>query len=243
MLRLLVLMISIGLADSINPSTIAPALYLASGAHPRINVARFTLAVFLVYLAGGCLIALGPGELIRDAISDIHVEEEIRYTGQIVAGVLLIAGAIMVWRRRGRMVARGLPGANPKRKSSALLGASITAIELPTAFPYFAAIAAVVGSGLGLIRGFILLLIFNVCFILPLLGIQAVLVFGGDGAGRVLARGRRFLERRWPHVLVVILALVGVVAIVFGVTGLASDVHGHVGKFFRHVKRRFHLHF
>jgi cytochrome c biogenesis protein CcdA len=243
MLRLLVLMISIGLADSLNPSTIAPALYLASREHPRVNLAEFTLAVFVVYLAGGCLIALGPGELIRNAISNLHVEEEVRYGGQVVAGVLLITGAVIIWKRRGRMVARGMPGAKPKRRSGALLGASIMAVELPTAFPYFAAIAAVVGSGLGLIRGLILLLVFNVCFILPLLAIQAVVTFGGDRTGRLLARARGFLERRWPHVLVVILALVGAVAIVFGVTGFGSDVHGHVGTFFRHVKKRFHLHF
>jgi hypothetical protein len=31
MFRLLVLMVTIGLADSLNPSTIAPALYLAAG--------------------------------------------------------------------------------------------------------------------------------------------------------------------------------------------------------------------
>jgi cytochrome c biogenesis protein CcdA len=243
MLRLLILMISIGLADSLNPSTIAPALYLASGEHPRVNVAQFTAAVFVVYLAGGCLIALGPGALVRNLISDIHVEEEVRYTFQIVAGVLLITGAAMIWRRRGRMVARGLPGANPKRKSGALLGATITAIELPTAFPYFAAIAAVVGSGLGVIRGFILLVVFNVCFIAPLLGILAVLVFGGDGTERLLGRCRSYLARRWPHVLVALLAVVGIVAVVFGATGLATGIHGRVGGFFRHVKTGLHLHF
>src|SRR5579884_3233023 len=59
------LMISIGLADSLNPSTIAPALYLAASEHPRRRVAEFTVAVFLVYLLGGALIALGPGQLIR----------------------------------------------------------------------------------------------------------------------------------------------------------------------------------
>ena len=48
MIRLLGLVISIGIADSLNPTTIAPALYLASGRHPRRQVAEFTLAVFAV---------------------------------------------------------------------------------------------------------------------------------------------------------------------------------------------------
>ena len=35
MLRLIGLVVSIGLADSLNPTTLAPALYLASGEHAR----------------------------------------------------------------------------------------------------------------------------------------------------------------------------------------------------------------
>ena len=241
MLRLLVLMVSIGLADSINPSTIAPALYLASGARPRSRVAEFTLSVFLVYLAGGTVIALGGGELIRHALPDIDVRRTIRSVGEIVAGVLLLGGAWLMWHRRDRMVARGLPTASPKRKSSILLGATITAVELPTAFPYFAAIAAVVGSGLGPAREFVLLLVFNVCFILPLLAILATLIVEGDRAGQILTRARRFLERRWPHVLCALIVIVGVVAIFFGATGLATGIHGRVGRFFRRMRRHLHL--
>jgi cytochrome c biogenesis protein CcdA len=241
--RLLVLMISIGLADSLNPSTIAPALYLASAERPRTRVVEFTLSVFLVYLAGGALIALGPGQLIRNLLPDFDVVQTVRYVGEIVAGALLILTAGLIWRRRHRMVARGMPASSPQRKSSLLLGATITALELPTAFPYFAAIAAIVGSGLGPAREFVLLLVFNVCFVLPLIGIVLTLVLARDRADRVLARGRAFLDRRWPHILCLLIGLVGVVAILFGATGLASGIHGRVGRFFRHMRRRLHLHF
>lgn len=241
MVRLTVLMISIGLADAINPSTIAPALYLASGERPRVRVAEFTLSVFVVYLAGGALIALGPGELIRHVIPDFDVKRTVRYIGEIVAGVLLLGAAALIWRRRHRMVARGLPTPTAQRRSSILLGAGITALELPTAFPYFAAIAAVVGSGLGPVRELGLLLVFNVFFILPLLGILATLAFAGNRADRLLSGGRQFLERRWPHILYVLIMIVAVVAIFFGATGLASGIHGRLGRFFRHVRPRIHL--
>jgi cytochrome c biogenesis protein CcdA len=243
MARLLVLMISIGLADSLNPSTIAPALFLASGERPRLRVAEFTLAVFVVYLIGGALIALGPGALIRQALPDLDVIRTVRYTAEIVAGVLLLAGAAIIWRRRHRMVARGLPASGGGRRSSILLGATITAVELPTAFPYFAAIAAVVGSGLGPMRELSLLVVFNLCFVLPLLGILATLVLAGESADRLLSRGRRYLERRWPHILCGLILVVGVLAILFGAVGLAMGIHGRVGRFFRHFRRRFHLHF
>ncbi len=240
MLRLTVLMVTIGLADSLNPSTIAPALYLASGPHPRTRVAEFTLSVFVVYLAGGVLIGVGVGQLLRSIVPDIDIQHTVRYVAELVAGVLLLGAALMVWRRRHLLAGRTLSAGGPKRRSGALLGASITAVELPTAFPYFAAIAAVVGSGLGPAREFALLLLFNICFILPLIGILLTLMLGGDRAGELLARGRRFLDRRWPHLLCALIAVVGVIALFFGATGLAMGIHGRVGRFFRHLRQGVH---
>ena len=198
MSALAVLVLSVAAIDSLNPSTIAPALYLASGERPRKQVAEFTLSVFLVYLAGGALIAVGGGQLVRSIVPDLDIRHTVRYVGEIVAGVIMLGAAWMIWRRRDRLVARGLPSGGAGRRSSLLLGASITAVELPTAFPYFAAIAAVVGSGLGAGREFFLLLVFNVCFVLPLTGILLTLLIAGDRADQLLARGRAFLERRKP---------------------------------------------
>jgi cytochrome c biogenesis protein CcdA len=242
MLRLLILVTSIGLADSVNPSTIGPALFLAAGDKPRARVAEFTASVFVVSLAAGVLIALGPGELIRSAIPDVDIRRTYRYVAEVVAGVVLLVAAATIWVRRDRLVARGLPAANPKRSSSILLGATIVLVELPTAFPYFAAIAATIASGFGPVRQLILLIAFNVAFTLPLLGIEAAVTLGGDHADRILARCRSFLERRWPHVLAVLITLVGVLALLFGATGLASGIHGRVGRFFNRVKHALHLH-
>src|SRR5205807_9243216 len=124
--RLLGLVIAIGLADSLNPSTIAPALYLALGERPRTQVAEFTIAVFVVYLGGGALITLGPGQIIRSVIPDFDVHHTVRYIAELVAGVLLIVAAAWIWTRREQLARRGLPQGSPKRKSSILLGATIS---------------------------------------------------------------------------------------------------------------------
>ncbi len=68
MLRLIGIMISIGLADSLNPSTIGPALYLAAQPRPRVALAQFTAGVFIVYFLGGALVALGPGQLVLSLV-------------------------------------------------------------------------------------------------------------------------------------------------------------------------------
>lgn len=242
MLRLLVLVTSIGLADSVNPSTIGPALFFAASDKPRSRVAEFTAAVFIVSLAAGAVIALGPGQLLRSAVPDVDIRRTYRYIGEVLAGVLLLGAAVLLWVRRDRLVARGLPASNPRRRSSILVGAMIVVLELPTAFPYFAAIAAIIGSGLGPLKQLILLIAFNLAFTLPLIGITAAVTFGGHRADWILARGRRFLESRWPHVLACLIGLCGVLALLFGVTGLASAIHGRVGRFISHMRRTLHLH-
>jgi cytochrome c biogenesis protein CcdA len=240
MVRLLGLVIAIGLADSINPSTIAPALYLALGERPRLQVAEFTIAVFVVYLAGGALITLGPGEIIRSVIPDVDIHHTVRYIAELVAGVLLLGAAAWIWARRESLAARGLPQRQSRQRSSVLLGATITAVELPTAFPYFAAIAAIAGSGLNAAQQTTLLIVFNVCFVLPLVLILATLTFAGESSARIIAASRRFLERRWPHLLAGLILIVGAVAILLGATGLASGVPGRTGRFFRGVRRVLH---
>src|ERR1700733_5192623 len=147
MLRLISIVISIGLADSLNPSTIAPALYLATGENARNRVAQFTAGVFAVYFLGGAAIAVGAGQVIRPLLP--HPHHHITSIIEIAGGTAMIAAAAMIWRHRATLARRDPPDFDPQGKSSWVLGASITAVELPTAFPYFAAIAAIVGSGLG----------------------------------------------------------------------------------------------
>ena len=49
---MLLFVLSIGLADSINPVTIAVALYLASTPRPVGRLANFAAGVFALYAAG-----------------------------------------------------------------------------------------------------------------------------------------------------------------------------------------------
>lgn len=238
MLHLVALVISIGLADSLNPTTIAPALYLAGGPHARRQVTEFTFGVFAVYLLGGLAIALGPGQLILSLVP--HPDREDRYVLEIIAGAAMIAAAAFLWGYRDRLAERKVPTVKPRGRSSVVLGAVITAVELPTAFPYFAAIAAIVGSGLSIANQALLLVLFNVCFVLPLIGIVATLTFAGDRAQELLAFGRRKLEAHWPALLAGLALLAGVFVLALGVSGLAGMGHSHFGSFARRLRRLLH---
>jgi cytochrome c biogenesis protein CcdA len=241
MLRLIGIVVSIGIADSLNPTTVAPALYLAGAEHARMRVAEFTAAVFAVYLLGGLAIALGPGQLLLSLLP--HPSRHLSYILEIVVGVAMLTGAAFLWGYRDRLKTREVSSElRFERRSSALLGATITAVELPTAFPYFAVIATIVASGADIVRQTMLLVLFNICFIAPLLAILAVLTFAGPNAGRLLAAGRSWLEARWPIVLAVLALAAGLFVTFLGVTGLGSMHHNDFGTFSRRVRKLLHLH-
>ena len=229
MCRLIGLVVSIGLADSVNPTTIGPALYVAAGERGRRRVAEFTFAVFAVYLLGGTAIALGPGQLLLSAFTP---RREATHILELVAGAAMLGVAGLLWWQRRRLSEREPLAAIPQRRSSALLGATITAVELPTAFPYFAAITAIVGSGFDTTRQLVLLVLFNVCFVLPLIAIVAMLTFAGAGAAATLSRTRDRLHEHWPAVLAGLALLASVFVVLLGVTGLSA--HGDFSRFIRY---------
>jgi len=227
MLRLVGIVITIGLADSLNPTTIAPALYLATGERARGRVAEFTIGVFAVYFVGGAAIAVGAGQLIRPLLP--HPRHEVADIIEIAIGAAMIAAAALLWRHRLRLSRRDPPDFDPRGKSSLVLGASIMAVELPTAFPYFAAIAAIVGSGLGPVRDLFLLVLFNLCFIWPLLAIIGILTFAPHKSDRVLADARTFLQKNWPTVLAGLALVAGALVLTIGITGLTAT-HSEIAR-------------
>ena len=231
MLRLIGLMISIGLADSLNPTTIAPALYLAT------NETKSSQASGPVHDGGvsSCIWSEGwrsPSDPASSLLALVpRPSKHLGYVLEIVAGVAMLTASAFLWSYREHLAQRAAPEVKAEGRSSAILGATITAVELPTAFPYFAAIAAVVGSGLGVVRQIVLIVLFNVCFIAPLLCIVATLTFAGPNAVRWLVRGRGFLQRRWPTVLAVLALIAGIFVTLLGVTGVAQ----HASQRLRHV--------
>jgi cytochrome c biogenesis protein CcdA len=160
------------------------------------------------------VLVLGPGQLLLSVLNE--VSHTARDALEIAAGIAMIAAAVSLWHQRGRLAQKELPNPNPRRKSSLALGATMIAVELPTAFPYFAAIAAVLGSGGALPRQMLLIAVYNLCFVLPLVAILVTLLAFGTNADHILTRGRQALEQRWPAVFAGLLLAGG---IVLGVVG------------------------
>ena len=218
MLQLVGLVVSVALADSLNPSTIGPALYLATGRAPVRRVVEFTTGVFTVLLAGGLVIALGPGELLFSVVP--HPSPTTKHLVQLGTGATLMVAGALIWAKRHALAARPLPGRNLSRGSAFFLGAGISIVELPTAVPYFAVIAAVVGSDTSVLERIELITLFCALFCAPLVAIVALLTFAGDRAKRPLERAGEALQSHWPGLLAGLLIVAGIGFSIFGVVGL-----------------------
>ena len=220
MLALVVLAVSVGIADSLNPSTIVPALYLATGVDASRRLLHFTLGVFTVYLAGGVALVLGPGHAILSAVARPGRRET--HLIELALGGVALAVAVALWLRRDGVARRVLAHERRTAGSSFALGAAITSVELPTAFPYFAVVAAVVGSDLSLTRQLVLIVIFNAAFIGPLVAITALRRLAGPRAERPLASVRARLDRHTGALVAAVTAVLAVALLLVGAVGLLT---------------------
>jgi cytochrome c biogenesis protein CcdA len=209
---------ALGVADSINPVTILVALYLGSGPDPVRRLGGFIGGVFAAYLAGGLALMLGPAELLRGVLSGVEIPGA--DAAALVTGGALILVAVAVWTRREHLARVQLPHGLTRPGSALALGALVTVLDLPTAFPYFGAIAVIVSADVPAAAQLILLVAFNVLYVLPLALVPgAHLAFGARGHA-LLARIRGAVERIAAPLLVVGAGGAGVALVVRGAAGV-----------------------
>jgi cytochrome c biogenesis protein CcdA len=214
LLALTMLVVSVAIADSINPSTVLPALYLAGGPRGR-GLATYTFGVFVVYLAGGLVLVLGPGPPLIAALH--HAGPRFEHGVEAVAGTLALLFAIALWRSRA---SSGEPTERRfnSRVSAFALGAGISAIELPTAFLYFGAVSAILDSHDASLVQVSLVVAYNACFVLPLV---AVIAFRSR-IERRLAAVMAWIWRSAPRLLAGITGVIGAALLGTGLAGLLS---------------------
>jgi cytochrome c biogenesis protein CcdA len=220
-LALIALVVAVAAIDSANPTTVGPALFLATTKNARSSVASFTVGVFLVSLVGGFILIFGPGKLLVDAVP--RPGATVQHQIEILLGIAALVAAAVLWRVRSRLSGRVEHKERQVGRSSFLLGAGIMLVELPTAIPYFAVIAAIVESERSSLEELLLLLLFNVVFVAPLVAVLVVRLLASDNAVARLERLRAALHARMGVLIPVAVALVGVVLIVVGGIGLAQD--------------------
>jgi cytochrome c biogenesis protein CcdA len=174
-----------------------------------------------VTLLGGLVLTIGPGRLLLGLVP--HPQGTVRHVIELVGGVVLLVVGVALWVGRRSLARRELPGRTGGGRSAFVTGASIAAIELPTAAPYFAVIAGIVASSASVPQEVGLLVLYNVAFVLPLLAMIVLMLVAGPRADPWLQKGGAWLQRRWPVVLASLLLFVGSVLAILGGSGLLKQ--------------------
>ncbi len=222
MLSLAIAVVAIALPDSVNPSLIAAELLVAGGRRPGIRTLAFTGGAFAITLAAGLALALGLGDLIVSLLP--KPGKALKYSLITAAGVVLVAGGVVIWLRRKALAAR-TPDADAgttSHGSAVLVGAGVAGLELLTAFPYFAAIALIVGSSVSVAGKLVLIVLYCVVYTLPLLGIAVACLVMGPRARAVLSPTIGWLLSRWPLLVGPLAGCLGIGLVVYGIVNLSS---------------------
>ena len=216
MLKLAVAVVAIALADCVNPSLIGGELFVATGEHPRRQTTAFTAAALIVTFVSGLALAIGLGDLILSLVP--KPGRTVKY-----GLIAFVCGGAVVWIRRKALVSTNeSDDQGEPHRPAALMGAGIAGLELLTAFPYFAAIAMIAGSGVSDVGKLSLLVLYCVIYTLPLIAIAVVIAIMGERAERFLRPVSDWLSAHWPVVVAPLTAAFGIGVLAFGIAQLSS---------------------
>jgi len=192
-IALVVFVVSVAALDSLNPSTVAPALVLAAGSRPRRDLAEFTAGVVAVSTLGGLVLLVGPGREVLERLSapSAHTRQLV----ELAAGLLLVVPGAAPWGFRQKLRERFAARRRFGSRSSSVVGAAIMAVELPTAAPYFAAILATVETTRSFVAQVVIVLAYNVVFVSPLVALLVAITLRPELTGTAAALLQRLVGK------------------------------------------------
>jgi len=207
----------IALVDSLNPTAIALQLLLLSTPGASARSAAFILGVFAGNYAGGLILVLGVNRFFGARLRDVAALHD---GIQAIIGVLLVVAGIFACRFASPKKSRRAP---PGPWQSFLMGIAEMALELPTAFPYLAAVGLIVRESPPLPATLGILLIYNILFVLPLWVLLLIYKrLPGRKAPWMTKLRKRF--RRWlPRTLRILLVGFGAFLLADAASRLPAD--------------------
>jgi hypothetical protein len=162
--------------DSINPSAIVVTLYLLSRSEASVQVGVYITTIFLTYFAVGLMMILGIDTFLPSIGTLLH--SPLGLAGQGLVGLMLLVYGLTASADRTTATPVTPPSARTYA-ALALLGVTVTAMELPTALPYVAAVAVITSADLPIQQWAPLLGLYNAIFVMPpILLLVGHLLFG-----------------------------------------------------------------
>jgi cytochrome c biogenesis protein CcdA len=222
LLPLLLVLIPISLFDSTSmiPLCVIPLAVILKGNRPLAGAWSFLCGIFLVYAGGGLLLLFG-----LDAVFDLLAAKIERWWTQpnspelflqIAIGVVMFAFAWKIARARERSAETSEPESLSPHQGF-MIGAGLTLVGLPGAFPYIGAIDQILRADPGFVRSILALLFYNLVVLLPLVAL-VIIRFVFPAHSETVFQWVGSVADRWGHrIVVTALALLGAVLVVDGV--------------------------
>jgi cytochrome c biogenesis protein CcdA len=193
MWTLLLIGISLGLLDCLNPFTISAQAVLHTLVKKTHHVLYYIVGTFLTYFIGGIFVFFGIDKVISLFLKNIMTSHGIViFSIEIALGIgLFLLGAFLLYKQikkiktdksiSGEQTEDCVKGENTRERKFApkhikpvylfFLGASNTIFDLPTGVPYLLFIAQIVEAKLTIGKVLFLFTFYNLIYILPLVAL------------------------------------------------------------------------
>jgi cytochrome c biogenesis protein CcdA len=219
MIDIIPVLISLALVDCLNPATLTTQTFLLLGTEkPKNRAIAHALGVYVAYFMIGFLIIFGLGESIKQLFT-INA-------GMTEYAILLILGIVLIlFGYKMKNVSKGesridrymnkVRTLNPIK--TFLFGFVSTFLDVPTAFPYFAAIAILVGAELPFLGVTSLLLLYNFLYVLPMLILVIIYVVAQKKYPQLLQRINQGINKWSGKLARSFLLFIGVLIIIISI--------------------------
>ncbi|GAB4225490.1 MAG: hypothetical protein Tsb0021_00260 [Chlamydiales bacterium] len=207
MTTLILVLIPIVITDLINPILLAGIIYGLGSRQPIINAWTILFSFFISYFAAGIVIALG----IEYFSKILDIPGSFDYVLEFIVAVLLFYFAWKMWRSGDEHLEEQLNhDRSMSLKDALVIGFNINLIGLPFALPYLAAIDQILKANLNPLTATLVLVIYNLIYILPFAGLIILWTFYQEKSGPIFRSVsnwmHRFIEKYLP-ILFLILGL------------------------------------
>jgi cytochrome c biogenesis protein CcdA len=205
------------LLDSFNPSLFLAQFYLLTTPRPAPRILSYIAGIVVAYFIGGWLLLNGAQAFLANWLQSIDMR--VGAVLQIGIGILLLAFA--VWYK-GESSDEARKPKSLRLGYTFLFGMVVIINEIPTAFPYFVAIEQLGSARLSAPLNAVLLLGYNLVFVIPLLLFLALFMAFRERFTHQITAITTFIQRWTPRILKVAAALIGILFIIGGLHDLLT---------------------
>jgi cytochrome c biogenesis protein CcdA len=216
-MSLLGYIVAIAAIDSLNPTATALQIYLLTTPKPVGRSIALISGIFVAYWTVGLLATVGLARLIQWVF--LTYSEWISLIQCILGIALLYVGWTLNSSSNAHQPLKNKPN-SLQPIHTFFLGMSVTLLEAPTALPYIAAIERIAQAKLSFYDLAGVLSIYNVVFVMPLIGLLGIYIEFQDRRTELLKRINQSITQWTPKILRVLLLVTGSVLLVSGIMSI-----------------------